>query len=205
MNGDYYCTPISINDPTLDALHIKINRKSKIPFGKFTIGRYSHINGRIQVKHGTVKIGQFVTAGFGIKLIAGNHNINTANMLITLQKIIQHEYDSKIKLLDTGYINIGNNVWLGDNSIVLKDVTIGDGAVIGAGSVVTKDIPPFAIVGGVPARIIKYRFSRKVRNELLNIAWWNWSIDRIIAEKKFFTTTFFPEYNSDISSLLIYK
>lgn len=205
MNNDFYCTPISITDPTLERLHIKINRKSKIPFGKFTIGRYTHINGSIQVRHGTVRIGQFVTAGFGIKLIAGNHTINTANMLITLQKLIQMNYDIKIKPLDTGHINIGNNVWMGDNCIILKDVTIGDGAVIGAGSVVTKDVPPFAIVGGGPAKIIRYRFSQKIQEDLLAIAWWNWPIDRILAEKKFFTTTFFPEDDFDVRSLLIYK
>lgn len=70
-------------------------------------------------------------------------------------------------------IQIGNDVWIGSNSTILGNVKIGDGAIVAYGSVVTKDIPPYAIVGGVPAKIIKYRFSEDIINSLLKIRWWD--------------------------------
>ena len=68
---------------------------------------------------------------------------------------------------------IGNDVWTGANVVVLKGVTIGDGAVIGAGSVVTKDVPPYAIVVGNPGKILRYRFNEKDISLLLKVKWWN--------------------------------
>ena len=70
-------------------------------------------------------------------------------------------------------VKVGNDVWIGTKVIVMGGVTIGDGAVIGAGSIVTKDVPPYAIVAGVPAKIIRYRFSEEIVKELQNIKWWN--------------------------------
>jgi carbonic anhydrase/acetyltransferase-like protein (isoleucine patch superfamily) len=68
---------------------------------------------------------------------------------------------------------IGNDVWIGARAILIDGITVGDGAVIGAGAVVTKDVPPYAIVGGVPAKIIKYRFEPEVIEFLLASQWWN--------------------------------
>lgn len=70
-------------------------------------------------------------------------------------------------------ITIGNDVWIGYGAIVMSGVTIGDGAVVGAGAVVTKDVPPFAIVGGVPAKILRYRFDEKTIEGVLKLEWWN--------------------------------
>ena len=74
---------------------------------------------------------------------------------------------------------IGNDVWIGGNVSILPGVTIGDGAIIAAGAVVTKDVEPYAIVGGVPARRIRYRFSREVIDRLLRIKWWEWEHEKI--------------------------
>lgn len=76
-------------------------------------------------------------------------------------------------------VNIGNDVWIGDNVIILPGVKIGDGAVVAAGGVVTRDVPPYAIVGGVPTRIIKYRFTSEQIQILERIKWWNWSDEKI--------------------------
>jgi chloramphenicol O-acetyltransferase type B len=73
-----------------------------------------------------------------------------------------------------GDVNIGNDVWIGAEAIILSGVTIGDGAVIGARAVVAKDIPPYAIAVGNPARIIRQRFDEKTIEKLLEIKWWNW-------------------------------
>jgi len=80
-----------------------------------------------------------------------------------------------------GQTLIGNDVWIGYGSTILSGVTIGDGAVVGACSVVTKDIPPYIIAAGNPAKIIRKRFSRRIVKRLLKIKWWDWPPDRIIA------------------------
>ncbi len=74
---------------------------------------------------------------------------------------------------------IGNDVWIGANVVILPGVTVGDGAILAAGTVVTKDVDPYAIVGGVPAKVIRYRFSREMIDIFLKTEWWNWSIEKI--------------------------
>lgn len=79
-----------------------------------------------------------------------------------------------------GDISIGNDVWIANSVILLSGVTIGDGAVLAAGSVVVKDVEPYSIVGGNPARHIKYRFDDMTIKELLQLKWWEWPRERII-------------------------
>ncbi|GEP06498.1 hypothetical protein MOX02_45360 [Methylobacterium oxalidis] len=74
---------------------------------------------------------------------------------------------------------IGHDVWLGDVCVILSGVTIGHGAVVGAGAVVTRDVPPYAIVGGNPAEILRRRFSEQQIQDLLKITWWNWDEEKI--------------------------
>ena len=78
-----------------------------------------------------------------------------------------------------GQILIGNDVWVGDNVTILGGNIIGDGAVVATGAVVTKDVPPYAIVAGNPARIIKYRFEKDIVEELQKIQWWQWSSEQL--------------------------
>jgi acetyltransferase-like isoleucine patch superfamily enzyme len=81
-----------------------------------------------------------------------------------------------------GDIVIENDVWIGYGATILSGVKIGNGAVVGARAVVTKDVPPYAIVAGNPAKIIKLRFSKREIKALLNLSWWNWSEEKIRAE-----------------------
>ena len=78
-----------------------------------------------------------------------------------------------------GDIHVGNDVWIGATSTIMSGITIGDGAIIGAGSTVTKDVPPFAIVAGNPGKIVKYRFTDDQIEKLLQISWWNWEENKI--------------------------
>ena len=87
------------------------------------------------------------------------------------------EYD--IDLPYKGDNIVGNDVWFGHESMMMPAVTIGDGAIIAARAVVTKDVPPYTIVGGNPAKIIRQRFPDEVIKELLEIRWWNWDFDKI--------------------------
>ena len=88
-------------------------------------------------------------------------------------KAITKAWDNK------GDIIIGNDVWIGYETVILAGVTIGDGAIIGARAVVTKDVPPYTIVGGVPAKPIRKRFPQETIDTLLKIKWWDWSKERI--------------------------
>lgn len=78
-----------------------------------------------------------------------------------------------------GDIVIGNDVWIGAKSTIMSGIKISDGVVVGAGSTVTKDVPPYAIVAGNPAKIIKYRFSEDIIEQLLQIKWWEWDENKI--------------------------
>lgn len=99
--------------------------------------------------------------------------------------IDNHLYeDSKIR--DNRPVVIGHDVWIGANACILPGVTIGDGAIIAAGAVVNKDVEPYAIVGGVPAKLIKYRFDSKMISKLMKIKWWNWSNKEIEDNIEFF-------------------
>jgi carbonic anhydrase/acetyltransferase-like protein (isoleucine patch superfamily) len=83
-----------------------------------------------------------------------------------------------------GDITIENDVWIGAKSTIMSGVKIGNGAVIGATTTVTKDVPPYAIVVGNPGKIVKYRFTEKQIELLLKISWWNWNEDKIKREFK---------------------
>ena len=74
---------------------------------------------------------------------------------------------------------VGCDVWIGHGAVILPGVSVGHGAVVGAGAVVSKDVPPYAVVGGVPARMIRERFPAHVRQGLLRLAWWDWPHDRL--------------------------
>jgi acetyltransferase-like isoleucine patch superfamily enzyme len=93
------------------------------------------------------------------------------------------EYNDFVRLERTPdmfkHVTIGNDVWTGHNVNVMAGVNIGDGAVIAAGSVVTKDVPPYAIVGGVPATVIRYRFSEKTIERLLRVKWWELELSQL--------------------------
>ena len=78
-----------------------------------------------------------------------------------------------------GDITIGNDVWIGAKATIMSGITIGDGAIIAAGSVVVKDVEPYSMVGGNPAKHLKFRFTEKQIMSLLKISWWNWTEDRI--------------------------
>nr|WP_280806358.1 MULTISPECIES: CatB-related O-acetyltransferase [unclassified Mesorhizobium] len=84
-------------------------------------------------------------------------------------------------------ITIANDVWIGRQALIMPGVHIADGAIVAAGAIVTRDVPPYAIVGGVPAKLIRYRFSQDVIAKLLAIRWWEWSDEKIKQEAAFLT------------------
>ena len=162
--GDFTMYNDFVNDPTL--------------FEKNNVLYHYPIN------HDKLQIGKFCSIACGAKFLFNSAN-HTLSSLSTYpfplffeewgleKKSVMKAWDNK------GDIVIGNDVWIGYEAVVLAGVTIGDGAIIGTRAVVTKDVPPYTIVGGVPAKPIKRRFPEETISALLEIQWWNWSEERI--------------------------
>lgn len=146
----------------------------------FEIGRGSYGGLRIfDWKDGTtVKVGSYCSFAFGVNvLLGGEHRIEwvTTYPFTAFRPELNMEGHPKSK----GDISIGSDVWVGAEAMILSGVNIGHGAVIGARSVVTHNIPPYAIAVGYPAKIIGYRFGNVEIAGLLHIAWWEWPEERI--------------------------
>ncbi len=127
-------------------------------------------------------IGRYTCIATDVITVAGNHPINMVSVHPAFYSKAQKlSYVNKDKFQEFSYIDrskktsviIGNDVWIGTRVTILEGVRIGDGVVIAAGALVNKDIPPYAVVGGVPARVIKYRFAEDIIYKLLNIKWWD--------------------------------
>jgi virginiamycin A acetyltransferase len=169
--GDFYST-------TLRAIWAK--------YWGVEIGLYTH-GGCFELwamDRGT-KIGRYCSIARGVSVINGNHPIafKSTSGLFT---------DPSLGLIDQWLgepnpLEIGNDVWIGINAIILPEVNrIGDGAVIGAGAVVHKDVPPYAIVLGNPARVVKYRFSEEIIAQLLEEKWWEKDLPELARNAKEF-------------------
>lgn len=131
------------------------------------------------------KIGKFCSISWNVTIGATSHPYST----ISSHAFPYTPYAGnfvKEKIKNDVKTNIGNDVWIGCNSVIMPGINIGDGAVIGAGSVVTKDIEPYAIYGGVPAKLIKYRFDKETIKRLLEVKWWDKEISSIKENIRYF-------------------
>lgn len=147
------------------------------------IGSGTRINGKIVIKgHGEAFIGKYCAIGDGVRIITSNHATNYMNLQIALQ----HKLGVSVPVDNRQGVEIGHNVWVGDASILLPGVKIGNGAVIAAGAVVTKDVPPFAIFGGNPAKKIRYRFSEENCIICEKLAWWEWDESEMCDQRNLF-------------------
>ena len=129
-------------------------------------------------------IGKFCSIACGAKFLFNSANHNLSSLSTYPFHIFFEEWDLDAKDVtdawdNKGDIVIGNDVWIGYEAVILAGVTIGDGAVIGPRAVVTKDVPPYTIVGGVPAKPIRKRFPEGTIELLLKLKWWDWTEERI--------------------------
>ncbi len=150
-------------------------------FAKYQVGRFTYASERPLVWSfpicGTLKIGSFCSISSGVNILLGGEH--TSDWITTYPFCeLFPEYD-RPRNVTKGDVNIGNDVWIGMNVLILSGVTIGDGAIVGAGAVVTKDVEPYSVVAGIPAREIKKRYDPQTIENLLKLKWWNWSIKKI--------------------------
>lgn len=158
----------------------------KVRLLKSHVGNYTRISKGCSVVFS--KIGNFCSLASDVQVGAGRHPLNYAStsQIFYNPNTLNDKWVKPIKYPQNLPINIGSDVWLGTNCFIMGGVTIGHGAVVAAKAVVTKDIPPYAIVGGIPAKLIKYRFSPEVIERLLEIEWWNLDDNQITEKIGFF-------------------
>lgn len=147
-------------------------------------GKESYHNGNFNVKgRGLLEIGSFCAIGEDVTVILSNHDYSRICMQYTFYNM---RFSEKIPSEDIVCTKIENDVWIGDRVIILPGIHIATGAIIGAGSVVTKNVEPYTIVAGNPSKKIKMRFSEEKINELLLSKWWEWDEDTIKKNRGFF-------------------
>ena len=136
------------------------------------------------INHDKLIIGKFCSIACGAKFIFNSANHTLSSVSTYPFPIFFEEWGLNIKDVaaawdNKGDIIIGNDVWIGYEAVIMAGVTVGDGAIIGTRAVVTKDVPPYTIVGGVPAKPIRKRFDNETLDELLKIRWWDWPEEKI--------------------------
>ena len=145
------------------------------------IGAYTYIGKKGIVQNAV--IGKFCSVASEVSLGLGRHpvdNFSTATLFYRKHNTLGIEFaDHDSDFEEYLPIEIGHDVWIGNRAIIMDGISVGTGAVIAANSVVTKDVPPYAIVGGVPARVLRYRFNENKIASLLASEWWNWDLSKI--------------------------
>ncbi|MDR1738422.1 MAG: CatB-related O-acetyltransferase [Candidatus Symbiothrix sp.] len=160
--------------------------RSAIDGNNISIGNNTSINAHTEIHNSAenqIVIGSFCSIAPYCNIFGHNHNHHAITTYYIRQRIFKETGSDVVSKGDT---IIGNDVWIGTQSVIVSGIKIGDGAVIAANSTVTSDIPPYAIVGGSPAKIIKYRFSDDIIKKLLELQWWHWDIEKIKRNKNLF-------------------
>lgn len=164
----------------MNSFHENVSYRGNIGYGSF-IGRDSDLN---------ANIGRYCSIGLNVKTSTGTHPtklfVSTHPAFYSTKKQAGFSYVEKDEFTEDIFVDdqehvaeIGNDVWIANNVLLLPGVHIHDGAIVAAGSVVAKDVAPYSIVGGVPARQIGKRFDDKTIEKMLRIQWWNWPAEKI--------------------------
>lgn len=147
------------------------------------IGAHSYISAGTDIEN--AEIGKYCSVADHCRIGMSGHSLqylSTSPVFTQLTNGLKENWIERdvIEHKDTDErVFLGNDVWIGSHAMVLGGVKVGDGAVIGAGAVVTKDVPPYAVVGGVPAKVIRYRFEQRIIDRLVALKWWNFPDERL--------------------------
>ncbi len=148
--------------------YVQINRRNILE--EAIVGDCTYTGANTVLKH--VDVGRFCSISWNVSATGNTHDYRSLSAH-PFTRLKSFGFVDENEPLEHETITIGNDVWIGANVSILSGITIGDGAIVGAGGVVTKDIPPYAIVVGNPAKILKYRFDNEVISILLEAKWWN--------------------------------
>jgi phosphonate metabolism protein (transferase hexapeptide repeat family) len=154
----------------------------RVVLAESTFGDYSYIERHAEAIY--TDIGKFCAIAANVRLNALNHPMERVSQHKITYRPNEYFVDAKVDKdfrarRQNARVVIGHDVWIGHGAIVLPGISIGHGAVIAAGAVVTKDIEPYSIVAGVPARHIKWRFPKLLRERMIKLAWWDWKHDQL--------------------------
>lgn len=171
-----------------------VGKNTEISYTSVGQGTYISDNCIIRM----TKLGRYCSIGNNVQMGIGTHPtkvyVSTHPAFFSTSKergftFAQKDTFEELTYIDTErkyVLSIGNDVWVGSNVIFTDGLQIGDGAIVAAGAVVTKDVPPYAIVGGVPAKIIRYRFTDEEIEKLISIKWWQWDIAKLKQQSHLF-------------------
>jgi phosphonate metabolism protein (transferase hexapeptide repeat family) len=148
------------------------------------IGDYSYIERHCEIIY--ARIGKFCAIASAVRINALNHPMERISQHKVTYRPNEYFLYAKVdkdfrEARKNAVVEIGHDVWIGHGAIILPGISIGHGAVIAAGAVVTKTVEPYAVVAGVPAKRIKWRFSKKIRERIVKLQWWDWPHDRLAA------------------------
>ena len=150
--------------------YVQINRRNILDNAEIGTGTYTGANTVLK----QVVVGKYCSISWNVSATGNLHNYRELASH-PLSRLKSFGFVDENISLEYSRISIGNDVWIGANAVILPGLNIGDGAVIGAGAVVTKDVPPYSIVVGNPGKVIKYRFNDEIISLLMKAQWWNWS------------------------------
>lgn len=174
----------------------KVNHGTKIYDSK--INSYSYVGPKTQLIN--VNIGKFCSIANQCSIGLATHSINnisTSPIFTSKNNGTGYSWTSYNKFQEGHQVNIGNDVWIGTKVIVMGGVNIGNGAIIGAGSIVTKDIPDYAIAVGIPAKVVKYRFNESIIKKLINLKWWDLPVEQLKSNINLFQIENFSQDDLD--------